>query len=54
MNEENDWDPNVEGDAVEDPADCLSREEVVQKLDDMKMGETLVRCSFRCIIGVEC
>ena len=28
MNEENDWDRNVEGDAVEGPAVCVSREDV--------------------------
>ena len=27
MNEENDWDHNVEGDAVEGPVVCVSREE---------------------------
>ena len=32
MNEESDWDHNVEGDAV----DCVSREEVVQALNKMK------------------
>ena len=30
MNEENDWDHNVERDAVEGPVDNISREEVVQ------------------------
>ena len=30
MNEENDWDRNVEGDAVEDPIVCVSREKVLQ------------------------
>ena len=33
MNEENDWDRNVEGDAVKDPVVCVSREEVLQALD---------------------
>ena len=28
-NEENDWDHNVEGDAVEGPVDCVRREEVL-------------------------
>ena len=32
MNEENDWDCNVEGDAVEGPVVCVSREEVLQAL----------------------
>ena len=30
MNEENDWDHNVEGDALEVPVVCVSREEVLQ------------------------
>ena len=29
MNEENDWDHNVEGDAVEGPVVCIGREGVV-------------------------
>ena len=33
MNEENDWDRNVEGDAAEGPVDCVSREEMLQALD---------------------
>ena len=36
MNEENGWDHNVEGDAVEGPVVCVSREEVLQALDEMK------------------
>ena len=31
-NKENDWDQNVEGDAVEGPVVCVSREEVLQAL----------------------
>ena len=38
MNEENDWDCNVEGDAVEVPAVCVSREEVLQALNEMTTG----------------
>ena len=38
MNNENDWDCNVEGDAVEGPVVCVSREEVLQALNDMKKG----------------
>ena len=38
MNEENDWDCNVEGDAVEGPIVCVSREEVLQALNEMKTG----------------
>ena len=30
MNEENDWDRNVERDAVQGPVFCVSREEVLQ------------------------
>ena len=39
MNEENECDHNVEGDAVEGPAVCISREEVLQALNDMKTGK---------------
>ena len=39
MNEENDWDRNVEGDAVEGPVVCVSREEVHQALNEMKTGK---------------
>ena len=39
MNEENVWDYNVEGDAVEGPVDYVSRDEVVQALIEMKTGE---------------
>ena len=35
MNEENDWDCNVEGDAVECPVVCVGREEVLQTLCEM-------------------
>ena len=40
MNEENDWDRNVEGDAVEGPVVCVSREEVLQELNEMKTGNS--------------
>ena len=33
MDEENDCDLNVEGDAAECPVDCISREEVLQALN---------------------
>ena len=36
MNEENDWDHNVEGDAVEGPVVCVSREDELQALNEMK------------------
>ena len=39
MNEENDWDHNVEGDAVEGPVVCVSREEVLQALNELKTGK---------------
>ena len=39
MNDENNWDCNVEGDAVEGPVFCVSREEVLQALDEMKTGK---------------
>ena len=34
--EENDWDHNVEGDAVEGLEDCVSRDEIIQALNEMK------------------
>ena len=39
MNEENDWDRNAEGDAVEGPVVCVCREEVLQALHEMKTGK---------------
>ena len=39
MNEENDWDHNVEGDAVEGTVVHVSREEVLQALNEMKTGK---------------
>ena len=38
MNEENDWDCNVE-DAVEGPVVCVSREAVLHSLNEMKAGK---------------
>ena len=50
MNEENDWHHNVEGDAVEGPVVCVSREEVLQALNEnMKRHWT-----FRSITRVYC
>ena len=50
MNEENYWECNVEGDAVEGPVVCVSREEVLQALNkNMKSPRT-----FRSITGVDC
>ena len=37
MNDENDLDHNVEGDAVEGPVVSVSREEVLQALNEMKI-----------------
>ena len=39
-NEENHWDHSVEGDAVEGLVVCVSREEVLQALIEMKTGKT--------------
>ena len=39
MNKENDWDRNVEGDAVEGPVVWVSREDVLQALNEMKTGK---------------
>ena len=36
MNEENDWDNNVAGDAVQGPIVCVDREEVLQASNEMK------------------
>ena len=36
MNEENDWDRNVEGDTVEDPVVCVGREEVLQAMNGLR------------------
>ena len=41
MNEENDWVNYVEGDAVEGPGDCISRDLVAQALNEMKTGNPL-------------
>ena len=38
MNEENNWDHDMEGDAV-GPVVCVSREEVLQALNEMKTGK---------------
>ena len=38
MNDENDWDHNVVGDAVEGPVICVGREQVLQVLNEMKTG----------------
>ena len=42
-NEENNWDYNVEGDAVEGPIVCLSREEVLEALNETRKTLALQR-----------
>ena len=39
MNEKNDWDNNVERDAVEGPVVSVSREKLLQALNEMKTGK---------------
>ena len=41
MNEENDWDCNVEVDAVEGPVVCVCREEVLEIINEIKTGKAL-------------
>ena len=36
MNEENNWDHNAEGDKVQGPIVCVSREKMPQALNEMK------------------
>ena len=50
MNEENDWDHNVEGDAVEGPVVCVSRDEVLQALNEKRKS----LWTFRGITRVDC
>ena len=40
MNDENDWDRNVEGDAVECPVVCVSREDVLHALNEIRSGRS--------------
>ena len=47
MNEENDWDRNVEGDAAEGPVVCVSREEVLQTLNENRKSLWAIRCITR-------
>ena len=39
MNEENEWDQMVETSVVEGPVECVSKEEVVKAIKDMKTGK---------------
>ena len=50
MDEENDQDHNVEGDAVEGPVICVNRKEVLQALNEDRKSPW----TFRSIIGVDC
>ena len=50
MNEENDWDHNVEEDAVEGLVVCVSREEVLQALNEIRKSPW----NFRSNTGVDC
>ena len=50
MNEENYWDGNVEGDAVEGLVVCISREEVLQALNDNRKSPW----TFTSITTVDC
>ena len=57
MNEENDWDRNVEGDAVEGPVVCVSREEVLRASNETKTTEMKKRkspCILTRITRVDC
>ena len=38
FNDGNDWDHNI-GDVVQDPVDCVSRDEFVLALNEMKTGQ---------------
>ena len=49
MNEENDWDCNVEVDTVDGLVVCVSREKVLQALNEIKTGNVL---NLGSIIGV--
>ena len=50
MNEENDWDHNIEGDAVEGPVNCVSRDEVLQALNKNRKSPW----TFRSITRADC
>ena len=39
MNEGNEWGHNVDGDAVDGPVVCVSREEVLQALNENSKGQ---------------
>ena len=52
MNEENDWDCNVEGDAVEGPVDFSCKYESLQVLNEMKTEKPLdiQMCHWGCLL----
>ena len=50
MNKDNDWDHNVEGDAVEGPVVCVNREEVLQALNENRKSPS----AFRSMTRVDC
>ena len=47
-NEENVWDRNVEGDAVEGPVVCVSREELLQTLHEGRNSPWIFK-SITCV-----
>ena len=47
MNEENDWDRNVEGYEVEHPVVCVSRQEVQQGLNENRNSPWTIRSTIR-------
>ena len=49
MNEEIDYDHNVEGDTVEGSVDCVSREEVLQTLCALKAGKASGASNVSCM-----
>ena len=49
MNEANDWDHNMEGDAVEGPVVTVSREQVLQALNENRKSPW----TFRRAVGVD-
>ena len=51
MNKENYWDRNVKGDAVEGPEECISREEVLQALNENNKIPGLSQVSLELIAG---
>ena len=50
INQKNDWDRNMKGDAVEGPVFCASREEVLQALNENRKSPW----PFRSITRVDC